>query len=131
MRRGNGPESQLNLADSISRAAVSKYTEATVTAIEGPSCSHTVSGFIYRKPWVFLTIAFDNLGAFRGLNAWVNVSTPAYLCSNRHGTLQKSSGSRTFYHQDGRGGQALYVSVNKAHVFSSMAQLDVTNHQIP
>lgn len=60
-----------------------------------------------------------------------SVSTPAYSRSNRHGTLRKSGGSRTFDHQDGRGGQALYVSVNKAHVFSSMAQLDVTNHQIP
>lgn len=94
-------------------------------AIEGLSCFPTASGFIYRKPWVFLTISFDNFGAFRCLNASV------YSCSNRHGTLQKSSGSRTFYHQDGRGGQALYISVNKAHVFSSVAQLDVTNHQIP
>lgn len=55
-----------------------------------------------------------------------------YSCTNTHThTHQKSSGSRTFHHQDGRGGQALYLRVNKAHVFSSMAQLDVTNHQIP
>lgn len=60
-----------------------------------------------------------------------SISTQVYSCTNRHRTLQKSSGSHTFYHQDGRGGQALYICVNKAHVFASMAQLDVTNHQIP
>lgn len=76
------PESQLNLPESISGAAAaglrsqlqkaeSKYTEATVTAIEGLSCFHTASGFIYRKPWVFLTISFDNSDAFGCLNASV------------------------------------------------------------
>lgn len=45
--------------------------------------------------------------------------------------LLKSIGSLTFDNQDGRGGQALHISVNNADIFPSMVQLDVANHQIP
>ncbi len=39
--------------------------------------------------------------------------------------------SLTFNNQDGRGGQAVHISVNNADIFPSMVQLDVPNHQIP
>lgn len=98
-----------------------------MTVMEGSLVFHTTSGFIYRKPWVFLTISSRS----DARTPRFSLSSQVYPCTNTHRTLQKSSGSHTFYHQDGRGGQALYISVNKAHVFASMAQLDVTNHQIP
>lgn len=59
------------------------------------------------------------------------VNTPLPPGSEAHKSQHlKWSSSLTFDNQDGRGGQALHVGVNKAHVFPAVVQLDVANHQI-